>query len=50
MLLKSIENHIKVEMNQLVTLAYFVTSLSQSLGLLKYNVVSTVRFLYSLCK
>jgi hypothetical protein len=41
---KSIENHIKVDMNQLVALAYFTTCQSQSLGSLKYADDSTVRF------
>ncbi|KAI8877155.1 hypothetical protein K501DRAFT_230709 [Backusella circina FSU 941] len=47
---KSIENHIKVDMNQLVALAYFNTCQSPSLGSLKYAGDSTVRFLYSICK
>ncbi|KAI8637098.1 hypothetical protein BD408DRAFT_486451 [Parasitella parasitica] len=47
---KSIENHIKVGMNQLVALAYFTTCQSASLSLLEYAGDSTVRFLYSICK
>lgn len=47
--LKPIENHIKVDMSQLVALAYFIISQSQSLGLLKDCDDSTVRFLYSIC-
>ncbi|KAI8977539.1 hypothetical protein BDF20DRAFT_875407 [Mycotypha africana] len=47
---KSIENHIKVGMNQLVALAYYTTCQSASLSLLEYAGDSTVRFLYSICK
>ncbi|KAG2197611.1 hypothetical protein INT47_006674 [Mucor saturninus] len=47
---KSIENHIKVGMNQLVALAYFTTCQAASLSLLEYAGDSTVRFLYSTCK
>ncbi|KAI9468491.1 MAG: hypothetical protein EXX96DRAFT_624112 [Benjaminiella poitrasii] len=47
---KSIENHIKVGMNQLVALAYFTTCQSASLSLLEYAGDSTIRFLYSICK
>lgn len=48
--LESIENHIKVGMNQLVALAYFTTCQSPSLSSLEYAGDSTVRFLYSICK
>jgi phage FluMu protein gp41 len=47
---KSIENHIKVGMNQLVALAYFTTCQSASLSSLEFTDDSTVRFLYSICK
>ncbi|KAG0862805.1 hypothetical protein G6F16_012265 [Rhizopus arrhizus] len=47
---KSIENHIKVGMNQLVALAYFTTCQSASLSSLEFADDSTVRFLYSIYK
>ncbi|KAI8083322.1 uncharacterized protein B0P05DRAFT_536914 [Gilbertella persicaria] len=47
---KSIENHIKVGMNQLVALAYFTTCQSTSLSSLEFADDSTVRFLHSICK
>ncbi|KAG1534428.1 hypothetical protein G6F49_012498 [Rhizopus delemar] len=48
--LKSIENHIKMDMNQLVALTYFTICQSPSLGSLEYAGDLTVRFLYSICK
>lgn len=47
---KSIENHIKGGMNQLVALVYFTTCQSASLSSLEFADDSTVRFLYSICK
>jgi hypothetical protein len=41
---KSIENHIEVDMNQRVALAYFIICQSPSLGSLKCTDDSTVRF------